>query len=343
MLTRHDALRAFVRAALLALFRGVFLGILLLVLPPAYLAHAEWPVDWLFLQSERGWFFYHESREPIPRPLPQPDETPPKAEPPNWLAPPPPESPEDTPQSTPPTEGPALQAWLAGLPDTDLERLVTVAPASAIRAWIPILMDQALTRLDRVSVRKYLLVQQESLRRSETFSHIWQEVIWTDPSFDRPGSLSLGTIAQNVYDEEQHAREQQDLVTLRDSVSLLLAVEPNCRPCEIQWKILKAWADQYQFTVRPIAATLVTLADSTAVLPYPQIIDALQITEFPSLYLIQPSSRSLTRLGTGILTEQEIATRLLRLIPQANPEGALTHVSTLSSDAPPVPSPAPAP
>ena len=89
--------------------------------------------------------------------------------------------------------------------------------------------------------------------------------------------------------------------------------------------------------MRPIATELMTLADGTAVLPYPLIVESLQVTEFPSLYLLQPRTRSLTRLGTGILTEQEIATRLLRLIPEANPEGAVSHATPVDLLAAPQP------
>jgi hypothetical protein len=297
-------------------------------------ARAAWPPDWTYLQHDRGWHFYNEERPspPVPPP-PEPSDEPETPEPPQ---------PEDTaphPMSEIPTEGPALIQWLVQLPDTDLARLVPQAPASALRAWIPVLMDQALTTLDRISVRKYLLVQQESMRRSEKFSRIWQEVIWTDSGFDRPGAMPLGAIAHSVYDQETATREREGLASLRDSVSLLLVVQPDCRTCEVAWKILKDWGAQYQFTVRPIAAALLTLADGTAVLPYPQILEALQVTEFPSLYLIQPSTHYLTRLGTGILTEQELATRILRLIPEANPEGAVTHVSPPTAPAIPQPNP----
>jgi hypothetical protein len=300
-----------------ALALGVLLG-------TADVGCAEWPADWLYLQRNRGWYFY---REPSPRPPLPPSTEPedaPALEPPDGVVP----EVEPPDVTAIPTEGPALDAWLARLPDTELEYLVTAAPASAIRAWIPILMDQALTTLDRVSVRKYLLVQRESMRRSETFSRIWLEVIWTDATFDRPGAMPLGGLAQNIYDEERAARERHHLGAVRDSASLLLVIEPDCRQCEMAWRILKAWADEYRVTVRPIGATLTTLADGTAALPYPQIVDALQIAAFPSLYLVQPGRGHLTRLGTGILSEQEIATRLLRLIPDA-PEGALTHASVL--------------
>ena len=303
-------------------------------------ARAAWPPDWSYLQHDRGWYFYNEEWPPHPAPQPtEPPEAPETPEPPPWIEPLHPEDAAPTPMAGIPTEGPALEQWLAELPDTQLARLVPEAPASALRAWIPVLMDQALTTLDRVSVRKYLLVQQESMRRSETFSRIWQEVIWTDAGFDRPDAMPLGDLAHSVYDQERGARERQGLAALRDSVSLLLVVQPTCRTCEVAWKILKDWGAQYQFTVRPIAASLLTLADGTAVLPYPQIVDALQVTEFPSLYLIQPRSRYLTRLGTGILTEQDLATRILRLIPEANPEGALTHVTTLSTAETPQPNP----
>ncbi len=292
-------------------------------------ARAAWPPDWSYLQHDRGWYFYNEERPP--HPVPQPTELPEAPEPPGSIEPLHPEEGAPTPMADIPTEGAALEQWLAELPDTQLARLLPEAPASALRAWIPVLMDQALTTLDRVSVRKYLLVQQESMRRSERFSRIWQEVIWTDAGFDRAEAMPLGDLAHSVYDQERAAREREGLAALRDSVSLLLVVQPTCRTCEVAWTILKDWGAQYQFTVRPIAASLLTLADGTAVLPYPQIVDALQVTEFPSLYLVQPKSRYLTRLGTGILTEQDLATRILRLIPEANPEGALTHVTTLAA------------
>jgi len=303
--------------------------VLAMLLGTAHVTRAEWPADWLYLQRDRGWYFY---REPPSRAMPAPSHEPeeaPRSETPDGA----PELPQvESPDvNAIPIEGPALDAWLARLPDTELEHMVTVAPASAIRAWIPILMDQALTTLDRVSVRKYLLVQRESMRRSETFSRIWQEVIWTDATFDRPGAMPLGGLAQDLYDEERAARERRHLGAVRDSASLLLIIGPDCRQCEMAWRILKAWADDYRVTVPPIGATLTTLADGTAALPYPQIVDALQITAFPSLYLVQPGRGHLTRLGTGILSEQEITTRLLRLIPDATPEGALTHASVLAT------------
>ena len=307
------------------------------LLPP--LAQAEWPAQFPYFQKDRGWYFYHEEREnpiPSPQPAPEPEEVAPKPEAPDWAEPLRPED-QARPISSLPTEGPALEEYLRQLPDIELAGMLPTLPAAAIRTWIPILMDHALTRLDRVSVRKYLLAQQESLRRSEQFSRIWQEVIWTDDRFDQPDAMPLGGVAQSAYDEERAAREKRDLASLRETVSLLLVVQPNCRSCEIAWKILRAWGEMYQFTVRPIATELMTLADGTAVLPYPLIVESLQVTEFPGLYLLQPRTRSLTRLGTGILTEQEIATRLLRLIPEANPEGAVSHATPVVLPAAPQP------
>ena len=300
-------------------------------------ATAEWPGQFPYLQRDRGWYFYNEPRDRSVRPAPEPEEETPKPERPDLGEPIRPEN-EPKAMSVIPTEGPAREGYLQQLPDVELALMLPTVPAPAIRAWLPVLMDQALTTMDRVSVRKYLLVQQESMRRSEKFSRIWQEVIWTDPGFDQPDGMPLGGIAQTTYAEARVKQEKQSLRSLQESVSLLLVVQPDCRSCELAWKILKEWGDSYQFTVRPIATALMTFADGTAVLPYPQIVESLQIIEFPSLYLVQPSTRYMTRLGTGILTEQEIATRLLRLIPEANPEGALRHAMPLQ--APPASVPA---
>ncbi len=308
----------------------------ILLFVAASAASGAWPEDWPYLQSEEGWFFYHEPPPP-PKPAPTPE-----------VPPLPPVLPDETPiplkppdareKSIPseiPTAGPALEAWLEKLPDTELQALVPKAPAAALRAWAPILMDQALTILQRTNVRKYLLVQQEVLRRSDRFSRIWQEVIWTDPTFDRPDAMPMGSVAQALYEEQRTKQEQATLDGLRDSVSLLLAVQADCPVCETQWAILNNWATRYRFSVRPIASDLITLADSTLALPYPEILTALQVQEYPSLFLIQPSSGFLTRLGTGLLSEQEIATRLLRLVPGASPEGALNYAPALQPPPPP--------
>ncbi len=309
-------------------------GVLTLALASGALG--AWPDDWPYLRSEEGWFFYQEPPpppKPTPTPeLPQPPE-PPREE--TASVPRPPDALEKALPSEIPQAGPALEAWLLKLPDTDLQELAPKASAAALRAWAPILMDQALTLLHRSSVRKYLLVQQEVLRRSDRFSRIWQEVIWTDPTFDRPDAMPMGSVAQALYEEQRTRQEQATLDGLRDSVSLLLAVQADCPVCETQWQILSNWATRYHFSVRPIARSLTTLPDSTIALPYPEILTALQVQEYPSLFLIQPSSGFLTRLGTGLLSEQEIATRLLRLVPGASPEGALNYAPALQPPPPP--------
>jgi hypothetical protein len=293
--------------------------------------HAEWQDGNLYFQKELGWHFYRNDVVPVPPPLPQALPAPP---PPLVEATPEPEAKPATPVDIP-KEGPALEAYLAALPDTALAPMLPKLPASAIRTWIPVLMDQALTSLDRTGVRKYLLIQQESLRRSELFSRVWQEVIWTDPTFDKTNTMPLGGVGQQVYEQGQATDDRQKVQALQDRITLLIVVQPNCPACEMAWQITKGFGDRYRFTIRPIAADLTTLADGTAVLPYPRIVDSLQITEFPSLFLLEPSTHYLTRLGTGILSEQELATRVLRLIPEANPEGAVTHAWTTEEPAAP--------
>ncbi len=324
-------------------------------------AHAAWPPDWPFLRSEEGWFFYKDP--PRPRP-PAPADVAPQEER-EPVTPPPPEaeSQEDTETTAQPPKpedasitfsitadddlkvapvsGPALEGWLLKRSDRDLERLVSKAPAAALRNWIPVLLDQALTRLNRPSVRKYLLAQQESLRRSDRFSKLWQEIIWTDPTFDRPGQLPVSSIAQAIHQESQAASRAARLRAIAPTLALLIIVGPDCRPCEAQWEIAKRWAHAGGMTARPIAKELLTLADGTLAMPYPQIIASLQLTELPATYLSEPGSGHLVRLGSGLLTEEELTTRIIRLIPEPpnQPLGGVQHVSTpsLSTSADPLP------
>lgn len=307
-------------------------------------ALGAWPDGWLFLRAEEGWFFY---KEP---PAPPRQEMPPEAQAlPDDLPPPPQAEHEPMPTSTAtpltdnlrvaPVSGPRMEAWLLAVSDRDLERLMATAPAGAIRAWIPVLLDQALTALDRTAVRKYLLVQRESLRRSERFSQLWQEVVWTDPSFDRPDHLPTGALAQAIYTQDKSSHRDARLAALRARLSLLVVVGPDCAACDAQWTIAQSWSAASGFTVRPIAKELVTLGDSTLALPYPGVIDQLAVTQLPSLYLVEPVSGSLTRLGSGLLSEDEIVTRVLQLVPivppdNLQPKGELPHVS-LSALPPP--------
>jgi hypothetical protein len=236
--------------------------------------------------------------------------------------------PEDPVFARIPTEGPTLERWLLDTSDTVLEHLLPRTPAARLRAWMPLLMDQALTVMTRPSVRKYLLAQRETLQRSDRFARIWQEVVWTDPAFDRPGEFPMNNYAQTLWDGQRDRDAEGRLAQLSENTSLLLAVQPDCPPCEAQWRLLAAWAAPHRFPIRVIARALVTLQDGTVALPYPEILHTLQIREYPSLYLLQPESGYLTRLGAGLLSESEITARILRLIPGANPQGAFNYATS---------------
>lgn len=297
-------------------------------------AWATWPADWPYLRSEEGWFFY---KEPPP-PSRQHEEQPPvvvepKSEPQPETEPPDPEA-GDTLQVAA-VKGPQLDSWLLNVSSGELERLLPSAPAAALRAWAPVLMDHALTGLDRQSVKKYLLVHQETLRRSERFSSVWQELIWTDPAFDHPDRMPTGTFAQAIYEQETASQRAATLTTLRHSLSLLLVVAPQCPSCEGQWKILKDWSEDSGFAVRPIAKEMITLGDGTIALPYPAVIERLSIKQLPSLYLVEPATGYLTRLGSGLLTQDQINERILTLTgpngpsqsPNPSPTGEIQHVN----------------
>jgi len=321
----------------------LFTFVLLVSLLGARPAASAWPPDWPFLKADEGWFFYKEP--PRPRRLEMPQDR--AMEPEHAEVPPPApdvirEPPDET-QDEPvdlsterengsatgtltftvegpsdlqvaPVSGPQLDSWLLAVSNREIERLVTAAPAAALRAWIPILLDQALTVLDRNAVRKYLLVQRESLRRSERFSKLWEEVIWTDSTFDRPGHIPTGSLAQTIHEADRTSTRKVTLAALRGSVSLLAVLGPECAACDAQWTILTRWSAGSGIAVRPIAKDLLTLADSTLALPYPRVIDQLGVTQLPSLYLVEPSSGYLTRLGAGLLSDEEINTRILRLM-----------------------------
>jgi len=320
----------------------LFSSLLLLVtLLSANPAHAAWPSDWLFLKSEEGWFFYKEPPPPS-RSEVLPDTPPPPMEEPQEAPASPSEPPEGEARTTPknnstptgtlhvaPASGPQLEAWLLAVSDHDLEQMVSTAPAAALRAWIPVLLDQATTVLNRTAVRKYLLVHRETLRRSEKFSKLWQEVIWTDPTFDRPDHLPTGAIAQTIYEQEASFKRTATLAALRERVTLLVVVGPDCAACEVQWKILQDWTAETGISVRPIAKELFTLGDSTMAMPYPRVIEQLAVAQLPSLYLTEPRSGGLIRLGGGLLTQDEIIARILKLVPTDNPQqkGDSQHVS----------------
>lgn len=316
---------------------------------------ADWPFDSPFIQSEEGWFFYRDPQLSFPDPMSDwPQEITPQSQEPllPFLRPPVSQEDDDAQHTTSPdldppvaqhTEpspalqaipmtGPALESWLLGTSDTDMERLTNTASASSLRTWIPLLLDQALTTLDRSSVRKYLLVQRESLRRSDRFTKLWQEVVWTDPTFDRPGAMPTGTLAQDIYESDRRQRQEVAVSALQDQLTLLLIVKPDCRHCEAQWNVLHAFQNTHGIIAKPISEGLMTLADSTLAMPYPQIIKTLQPNEIPALYALVPATGQVIRLGSGILAQDEILTRLLLLIPQELQKGASQHASTAGNN-----------
>jgi len=312
---------------------------------------AEWPTSWPFVQSDEGWFFYRDPQPPVRSNTPDIEPLLPSVR--NEMGVPPEENQrqpegeeeeEEEAKAVPaqpraqdngtlhgaPTSGPALELWLSSVSDAQMEQLVRQTPAPSLRAWIPILLDHALTTLDRPSVRKYLLAQQETMRRSDRFSKLWQEVIWTDSTFDRPGAMPLGSMAQTLYEEDRQKTEQGLLKAMATDISLLLVVAPGCRPCEAQWQALSFLMDDYGFTAKPIASELVTLSDSSMALPYPGVIKSLAPPQLPSLYAVSVQTGAMRRLGSGLLSKDEIMTRLLRLFTQPDLKGVQQYAASSS-------------
>lgn len=181
------------------------------------------------------------------------------------------------------------------------------------------MQDQAQQFLDRAieaptdqNVEAYMAYQRLLTQRAERFARVWQRVLWQNPELDPTVDEPVATAGLSVAQAERIKKRDEVLSALAQTSGLLYFFSGNCPLCEVQSGILSAFAESYGFPI--VAISL----DGSANPVFSRVkvdrgaAEKLGVEKVPALFLARPPSEVI-RVGTGLLSMEELAGRLYRL------------------------------
>lgn len=175
------------------------------------------------------------------------------------------------------------------------------------------LLSRAVEDPTEERVLAYIQYQRLVMKRAETFAQTWQRVLWAHPELDPTVENPVVTAGLSVARAEKAKRRDTKLLNLARSSGIFYFFAGDCPLCEIQSPILAGFARSYGFSVVPIS-----LDGSEDPLFGPARVDRgaaerLGVRAAPGIFLVRPQTGEVLRVGTGLLSMEELGERLDRL------------------------------
>ncbi len=189
------------------------------------------------------------------------------------------------------------------------------------------LLSRAIEAPSEENVLLYAAYQRLVMQRAEDFSRTWQRILWQHPELDPTVENPVVSAGLSAASAEQAKRRDRALSHLAKESGLLYFFSGDCPLCEIQSPILASFSETYGFSV--IAISLDGMTD--AIFPEARIdrgaARKLAVEKTPAVFMAGPMNRQgspqtldVLRVGTGLLSAEELAGRLYRLTEIAEKE-----------------------
>jgi len=174
------------------------------------------------------------------------------------------------------------------------------------------LLDVAIEAPTDQNVETYMAYQRLLTQRAERFARVWQRVLWQHPELDPTVDQPIATAGLSVAQADKVKRRDEGLSALAQTSGVLYFFSGNCPLCEVQSGILSAFAEAYGFQVVAISLDGAPDPIFTRVKVDRGAAGKLGVKKVPAIFLARPPSEVI-RVGTGLLSMEELAGRIYRL------------------------------
>ena len=177
-------------------------------------------------------------------------------------------------------------------------------------------LDQAILNPTPENMRAYITLQNQISAQANRFALAWQTALLNNPELDYSLSHPTNSVGKEVYLNEQKQQEDQAIALLAKHSGLFFFYRSSCPYCQRFALIVKDFSKRYGITVVPITTDGIALPD----FPHSHI-DQGQSTRFkvtvePALFTVDPYSKEIIPVGYGLMSEDELRTRILAIANQ---------------------------
>lgn len=196
----------------------------------------------------------------------------------------------------------------AALPET---KPLAAMTNKELGAEIERLLDVAVERQSPEAVRSYLQVQQYAMERASRFSDVFRRTVWTSPELDyslrgRPANA----MAVAAFDGQRAAHRNHTSAALAGTHGLFFFFRAGCTYCHQLAPILKMYQRAYGVEVFAVSVDGSTLPEFPDARPDNGTARKLNISAVPALFLADKRSGAIQPIGFGLMSLDDIVTRV---------------------------------
>ncbi|MFN7096898.1 MAG: type-F conjugative transfer system pilin assembly protein TraF [Gammaproteobacteria bacterium] len=168
------------------------------------------------------------------------------------------------------------------------------------------------------NVARYIALQNAVTQNAAKFGQAWQQVIWQNPSLNYSLNHPTSQIAKDAYLDSQRQQDNTTLKQIAGQYGLFFFFAGSCPYCHRFAPIVKDLQTQYGFSVIPVSLD----GGGLPQYPSPQR-DSGQaakfaVTRWPALFLVDPAKKQIIPVTYGLISEDELTSRIVTLVAQVN-------------------------
>lgn len=172
------------------------------------------------------------------------------------------------------------------------------------------------------NVRRYMELEAKVVYNASRFADVAQRIAWSHPELD-PATQGrpVNATALEVFEQARIRERNAVLAQVAREHVLMFFFRGDCGYCHAMAPLLQAFCDRHGIRLVPISV------DGGALAGFPQArsdngaVRALKVQQVPALFLAQPFSGRIEPVGFGVLSEAQLAERIVALFEGRDGKG----------------------
>jgi conjugal transfer pilus assembly protein TraF len=164
------------------------------------------------------------------------------------------------------------------------------------------------------NIKRYQEMQQDLMQRSTYFASAWMHSLYKTPDLDYTLVSPVNHLGRSIYLEQQKSVVKNAISKLKNTHGLFFFFKGNCAYCETFAPIVQAFSQKYGWEVLAISADGTQLPGFERSQMDNGLLEKWNISVLPALFAIAPQSQQVLPIAFGLVSLEEIETRLMNVI-----------------------------
>ncbi len=167
------------------------------------------------------------------------------------------------------------------------------------------------------NLQAYQEMQKDMIDRSQLFSLNWMRTVFTNPQLDHTLLSPVNHQGRHLQIDQEKQQIQKTIQALSQTHGLFFFFASDCPYCHQFAPIVKRFSELYGWDVIAISLDGGTLPDFPKAEKDNSLFQTWGLKSLPCLFAVQPETRQAFPLATGLISLDEIQTRIMTLVGTA--------------------------